>query len=154
MKTTKFVHKEDKKETWYLIDAEGLPVGRVATMAAYILRGKHRPDFTPNIDMGDHIVVINAEKIIFSGNKLDQKKYYHHSGYMGGMKETSAREMLNKNPDRIIQNAVKGMLPKNRLGRKIIKKLRIYAGEGHPHEAQRPTKVEIHKGKTIKAVGI
>lgn len=152
MKETKFIRKEDATNNWYLLDAEGVPVGRLATMAAMLLRGKHRPDYTPHIDMGDHVVVINAEKVVFTGNKWQSQKYYRHSGYMGSLKEETASELLEKYPERIIQAAVKGMLPKNRLGRKLVKKLRVYTGAEHNHEAQNPAAIEISEKKFIQAV--
>ena len=152
MKTTEFEKKETVVPTWYLIDAEGLPVGRVATMVAHILRGKHRADYTPHIDMGDHIVIVNAEKITFTGRKMFQKKYYHHTGYPGGLKEITAEHQLEKHPDRVLMLAVKGMLPKNRLGRKLMKKIRIYAGTSHDHSAQQPIKIDVTEDKRIVAV--
>lgn len=142
MKT--FVAKEQEIEKkWYLVDAEGRILGRLATQIAVRLRGKHKPIFTPHADTGDFIVVINADKIALKGAKLDQKVYYRHSGYMGGLKKTSARELLEKKPEALLRIAVKGMLPKNSLGRRQLKKLKIYAGPDHPHEAQEPEKLEI-----------
>ncbi len=152
MKTTQFVRKEDVLETWYLLDATGVAVGRLSSLAANILRGKHRPDYTPNTDLGDHVVIINAEKIHFSGKKLDDKKYYRHTGYPGGLKETNARRLLENHPDRVLKYAVKGMLPKSKLGRKLLKKLKVYAGVDHPHEAQKPIAIEYNEEKIIKAV--
>ncbi|HPQ40821.1 MAG TPA: 50S ribosomal protein L13 [bacterium] len=151
MKTTKFIRKEDATNNWYLLDAENIPVGRLATMAAFLLRGKHRPDYTPHIDMGDHVVIINAEKVTFTGNKWQSQKYYRHSGYMGGLREETAEELRGKYPERIIEAAVKGMLPKNRLGRKLIKKLRVYAGSEHKHDAQIPAAIEVSEKKYIQA---
>ena len=151
MKETKFIRKEDATNNWYLLDAEGIPVGRLATMAALLLRGKHRPDYTPHIDMGDHVVVINADKVVFTGNKWQSQKYYRHSGYLGSLKEETASELLEKYPERIIEAAVKGMLPKNRLGRKLVKKLRVYAGPEHKHEAQNPAAIEVSEKKFIQA---
>jgi large subunit ribosomal protein L13 len=142
MKT--FVAKEQEIEKkWYLVDAEDRILGRLATQIAVRLRGKHKPIFTPHADTGDFIVVINADKIALKGAKLDQKVYYRHSGYMGGLKKTSARELLEKKPGELLRIAVKGMLPKNSLGRRQLKKLKIYAGPDHPHEAQEPEKLEI-----------
>ncbi|KPK31371.1 MAG: 50S ribosomal protein L13 [Nitrospira bacterium SG8_3] len=142
MKT--FVAKEQEIEKkWYLVDAENRVLGRLATQIAARLRGKHKPIFTPHADTGDFIVVINADKIALKGAKLDQKLYYRHSGYMGGLKKTSARELLEKKPEELLRIAVKGMLPKNSLGRRQLKKLKIYAGPDHPHEAQEPEKLEI-----------
>ena len=151
MKETKFIRKEDATNNWYLLDAEGIPVGRLATMAALLLRGKHRPDYTPHIDMGDHVVVINADKVVFTGNKWQSQKYYRHSGYLGSLREETASELLEKYPERIIEAAVKGMLPKNRLGRKLVKKLRVYAGSEHKHEAQNPAAIEVSEKKFIQA---
>ncbi len=123
---------------WYIIDASGKPLGRVATEAAKLLRGKHKPTFTPNIDTGDHVIVLNCKETVLTGRKLDQKIYRHHSGYIGGMKETTAREMMNKKPEEVMYLAIKGMLPKNSLGRQSIKKLRVYAGSEHENMAQKP----------------
>jgi large subunit ribosomal protein L13 len=128
---------------WILVDAEGKVLGRLASYIAVRLRGKHLPTFTPHVDNGDFVVVINAEKVKLTGKKWDQKIYRRHSGYMGGLKETSARKMLQEHPERLLYYAVKGMLPKNRLGRKLLKKLKIYTGPKHPHEAQQPQKVEF-----------
>ena len=123
---------------WYIIDASGKTLGRVATEAAKLLRGKHKPTFTPNIDTGDHVIVLNCKEAVLTGKKLDQKIYRHHSGYIGGMKETTAREMMNKKPEEVMYLAIKGMLPKNSLGRQSIKKLRVYAGSEHENMAQKP----------------
>lgn len=128
---------------WYVIDLEGQTVGRAATRIATLLRGKHKPTFTPHVDTGDFVVVVNADKVVFRGNKIDQKKYYRHSGYPGGLTERTAREMLARFPDRVIMSAVRGMLPKNALGRQIIKKLKVYAGPEHPHQAQQPVVFEL-----------
>ena len=123
---------------WYVVDAAGKPLGRVASQVASILRGKNKPTFTPHIDTGDYVIVVNAEKIKVTGKKLDQKIYYHHSDYVGGMKETTLKEMLAKHPERVIEFAVKGMLPKGPLGREMYTKLFVYAGPDHKHEAQKP----------------
>ena len=123
---------------WYVIDASGKTLGRVATEAAKLLRGKHKPTFTPNIDTGDHVIILNCKDVVLTGKKLDQKMYRHHSGYIGGMKETTAREMMNKKPEEVMYLAIKGMLPKNSLGRQSIKKLRVYAGSEHENAAQKP----------------
>ena len=136
--TTYSIKKDDIERKWYIIDAEGKPLGRVATEAAKLLRGKHKPTFTPNMDVGDHVIIINCSKVILTGHKLDQKVYRHHSGYIGGMKETIARDMLAKSPEKALMLAIKGMLPKNSLGRQTIKKLRIYAGSEHENQAQKP----------------
>lgn len=128
---------------WFVIDAEGKVVGRLATEIASRLRGKHKPIFTPHADTGDFIIVINAEKIVLTGRKMDMKKYYHYSGYIGGLKEITARKQLEKKPEEIITHAVKGMLPKNSLGRRMLSKLKVYAGSKHPHEAQQPEQLEV-----------
>ena len=141
---TSYVQKKETVERkWYVIDAEGKPLGRVANKAAHILRGKHKATYTPNIDCGDFIIIINAEKAILTGNKLDNKKYYNHSGYPGGLRERTAREMQEKYPIEMVERAVKGMLPKNRLGRQMYKKLFVYTGSEHPHLAQKPEIMEV-----------
>ena len=137
MKT--YMANPDKIERkWYVVDAEGQTLGRLAAEVAKVLRGKNKPEFTPHIDTGDNVIVINAEKIKVTGKKLDQKVYYHHSDYIGGMKETTLREMMAKKPEQVIELAVKGMLPKGPLGRTMIKKLHVYAGAEHAHQAQKP----------------
>ena len=137
MKT--YMANPDKIERkWYVVDAEGQTLGRLAAEVAKVLRGKNKPEFTPHIDTGDNVIVINAEKIKVTGKKLDQKVYYHHSDYVGGMKETTLREMMDKKPEKVIELAVKGMLPKGPLGRSMIKKLHVYAGPEHDHQAQKP----------------
>ena len=123
---------------WYVVDATGMTLGRLASEVASVLRGKNKPIFTPHIDTGDYVIVINAEKIAVTGKKLDQKVYYHHSDYVGGMKEATLREKLNKKPEEVIEHAVKGMLPKGPLGREMFKKLYVYAGPEHNHVAQKP----------------
>ena len=123
---------------WYVVDAEGMTLGRLASEVAKVLRGKNKPIFTPHIDTGDYVIVVNAEKVKVTGKKLDQKVYYHHSGYVGGLKETTLREMLNKHPERVIEFAVKGMLPKGPLGREMYTKLFVYAGPDQKHAAQKP----------------
>ena len=141
---TSYVQKKETVERkWYVIDAEGKPLGRVASKAAHILRGKHKATYTPNIDCCDFIIIINAEKAILTGNKLDNKKYYNHSGYPGGLRERTAREMQEKYPIEMVERAVKGMLPKNRLGRQMYKKLFVYTGSEHPHLAQKPEIMEV-----------
>ena len=141
---TSYVQKKETVERkWYVIDAEGKPLGRVASKAAHILRGKHKATYTPNIDCGDFIIIIKAEKAILTGNKLDNKKYYNHSGYPGGLRERTAREMQEKYPIEMVERAVKGMLPKNRLGRQMYKKLFVYTGSEHPHLAQKPEIMEV-----------
>jgi large subunit ribosomal protein L13 len=129
---------EDIKREWFVIDATGMTLGRLASQIATVLKGKHKPIYSPHLDTGDFVVVVNAHKVRVTGRKLDQKFYYRHSGYPGGLKEISLRDQLNRHPDRVIRFAVRGMLPKNRLGRQMIKKLKIYATPGHPHEAQQP----------------
>ena len=134
-----FMANPDKIERkWYVVDAEGCTLGRLASEVASVLRGKNKPVFTPHVDTGDYVIVINAEKIKVTGKKLDQKIYYSHSDYVGGMKETTLREMMNKKPEQVFELAVKGMLPKGPLGRQMIKKLHVYAGAEHGHEAQKP----------------
>ena len=134
-------HEIEKK--WYLVDAQDLILGRLATQIATRLRGKHKPIFTPHADTGDFVVVINAEKISLTGNKWDNKMYYRHTGYMGGIKQISAKKLMEKKPDQVLYMAVKRMLPKNSLGRRQLKKLKIYAGSEHPHEAQNPQLLNI-----------
>ena len=128
---------------WYVVDAEGMTLGRLASEVAKVLRGKNKPIFTPHIDTGDYVIVVNAEKIKVTGKKLDQKIYYHHSDYVGGMKETTLKEMKEKNPEYVITHAVKGMLPKGPLGRQMLKKLFVYAGPDHKHAAQKPEVLDI-----------
>ena len=135
--------KETVERKWYVIDAEGKPLGRVASKAAHMLRGKHKPTFTPHIDCGDYIIIVNAEKVLLTGNKLNDKKYYNHSMYAGGLRERTAKEMIERYPEEMIERAVKGMLPKGRLGRQMYKKLFVYEGENHPHMAQKPTVIEL-----------
>lgn len=136
--TTYSVKKKEIQRKWYIIDATNKPVGRVAAEAAKLLRGKHKPTFTPNLDTGDHVIVLNCSKAILTGKKLDQKVYRSHSGYIGGMKETSARVMMNQKPEKAMFLAIKGMLPHNSLGRQMITKLRVYANEQHENQAQKP----------------
>lgn len=136
--TTYSLKKNEIESKWYIIDAANKPLGRVATEAAKLLRGKHKPTYTPNMDNGDHVIIINCKEIALTGHKLDQKIYRHHSGYIGGMKETTAREMLAKSPEKMMMLAVKGMLPHNSLGRQMLKKVRIYAGSEHENAAQKP----------------
>jgi len=140
---TSFQNQKEITKKWYLIDAEGKTVGRLCTRIASILRGKHNPFFTSHVDCGDNVIVINAEKVYFSGKKWDNKYYHKHSGYIGGLKSISARQVLHKRPELIIRHAVKGMLPKNRLGRKMFRNLKVYAGNEHPHQAQRPEPLTI-----------
>jgi large subunit ribosomal protein L13 len=134
---------EDIQREWFVIDAKDQTLGRLATQIAVLLHGKHKPTFAPHADVGDFVIVINCEKIHVSGNKLEQKTYYRHSQYPGGLKSRTLKEQLNTFPDRVIHEAVRGMLPKNKLGRKMIKKLKIYTGENHPHQAQQPKVFEL-----------
>ncbi|MCA9772137.1 MAG: 50S ribosomal protein L13 [Myxococcales bacterium] len=140
---TAVIKPADVERKWWVVDAEGKVLGRLATQIADVLRGKHRPTFTPHADFGDFVIVINADKIALTGKKWEQKVYYRHTGYMGGIKETTARRMRETHPDRIIRSAVKGMLPGNRLGHQLINKLKIYAEASHPHEAQQPLPLEL-----------
>ena len=134
---------EDIQREWFVIDAAGLTLGRLASQISSVLRGKHKPIYAPHVDCGDFVVVINAHKIRVTGRKLDQKFYYRHSGYPSGLKAVSLRDQLDQHPDRVIRLAVRGMLPKNRLGRQMIKKLKIYATPDHPHEAQQPKPFQL-----------
>lgn len=135
--------RADIKRDWWVVDAEGKPLGRLATQVAAYLRGKHKPYFTPHLDTGDHVVVVNASKVALTGRKADQKTYFRHSGYMGGDRHIPFRTMLERFPDRVIELAVRGMLPKNKLGRAMRRKLRVYAGPSHPHRGQNPSALEI-----------
>lgn len=135
---TKSAKKEEVQRNWYIVDAQSDVVGRLGTKIATVLRGKHKPSYTPHVDTGDYVIVINAEKVRFSGAKMDQKEYQRYSGYPGGQKSRTAKEMLEKKPIEIMEHAVKGMLPKNRLGRQMFKKLFVYTGSEHPHAAQKP----------------
>ncbi|MGN1379170.1 MAG: 50S ribosomal protein L13 [Bacilli bacterium] len=135
--------KENIERNWYVIDAEGKSLGRVATKAAHILRGKHKPIYTPYVDCGDYVIIINAQKVNLTGNKLIDKKYYNHSGYPGGLRERNAKVMINEYPEEMMERAVKGMLPHNRLGRKMGKKLFVYRDENYKQVAQKPIKMEI-----------
>ena len=129
---------EKIERKWYVVDAEGCTLGRLASEVAKVLRGKNKPEYTPHVDTGDFVIVVNADKIKVTGKKLDQKMYYHHSDYVGGLKEATLREMMQKKPEKVIELAVKGMLPKGPLGRQMLKKLSVYAGPEHPHAAQKP----------------
>ncbi len=135
--------KETVTRNWYVIDAEGKPLGRVASKAAVLLRGKHKPTYTPHIDCGDYVIIVNASKVLLTGNKMEDKKYYNHSQYPGGLRIRTAKEMVERYPEEMVEKAVKGMLPKNRLGRSMYKKLFVYAGENHPHMAQKPEEMDI-----------
>ena len=143
MKNTYMQKKEDLVRNWYVVDAEGQTLGRLAAQVAHVLRGKHKPTFTPHIDCGDNVIIINAEKVNLTGNKLESKIYYNHSGYPGGLRERTAKVMKEKYPVEMMERAVKGMLPKGRLGRQMYRKLFVYAGESHPHAAQQPVELKI-----------
>jgi large subunit ribosomal protein L13 len=143
VKTTKSIREQDLQREWFVVDAQGQTLGRLASRVATILRGKHRPEYTPHVDCGDYVIIVNAEKIHTTGRKTTQKKYYRHSGYPGGIKEITLRDQLQKFPERVLEYAVKGMLPKNRLGRRMFKKLKVYAGPNHPHQAQQPKPIEL-----------
>ena len=134
---------KDINKNWYLIDAKNQVLGRLSTKIAQLIRGKEKPEFTPHLDMGDFVIVVNADKVKVSGNKEKNKIYWHHTGFPGGQKESTLRELREKFPDRIITNAVKGMLPHNRLGRKMLRNLKVYADASHPHESQKPIKIEL-----------
>jgi large subunit ribosomal protein L13 len=142
MKTYHTPVKEIERK-WYVVDAEGKVLGRLASEIATRLRGKHKPNFSSHMDVGDFIVVVNAEKVKLTGNKLEDKMYYHHSGYIGGLREQTAKEVLEKKPEELLRSAVKGMLSKNSLGREQFKKLKVYAGSDHPHEAQQPEQLDF-----------
>ena len=135
--------KETVERKWYVIDAEGQTLGRLATKAAHILRGKHKVTYTPHVDCGDYVIVINAEKAVLTGNKINDKKYYNHSGYPGGFRERTAKEMIENYPEEMVERAIKGMLPHGRLGRAMGKKLFVYRGSDHKHEAQKPIALEV-----------
>ena len=143
MKNSYMQKKETVKRDWYVIDAEGVSLGRLATRVADVLRGKHKPTYTPNIDCGDFVIVVNASKVNLTGNKLEDKVYYNHSGYTGGLRERTAKEMRENYPVEMIERAVKGMIPHTRLGRQVAKKLFVYEGAEHPHMAQKPVVMEI-----------
>lgn len=144
MKTI-FAKAQDIERKWYLIDAEGKNLGRTAAKAVELLRGKHKPEFTPNQELGDYVIIVNANKFTVSGNKMLDKMYYRHSGYPGGIRSESLEEMLTRKPEFPMEHAIKGMLPKNRLGRKLFNNVKVYAGNDHPHGAQKPEKIEIEK---------
>ncbi len=144
MKTI-FAKKTDIQRKWHLVDADGMVLGRLASRVASILKGKTKPIYTPNVDTGDFVVIVNAAKVRLTGNKLKQKLYYHHTGYPGGIKKKTAKDIMNKNPEKIIESAVHGMLPKNRLGRVQFKKLKVYRGPEHPHASQNPQELKLVK---------
>lgn len=141
--STYMAKPNEVERKWYVVDAAGQTLGRLATRIAEVLRGKHKPTFTPHVDTGDYVIVVNAEKVKLTGNKWEQKKYYRHSGYPGGLKETPYNKLVEKKPELIIEKAVRGMIPHNKLGRKIMKKLKVYAGPEHPHQAQQPEVMEL-----------
>jgi large subunit ribosomal protein L13 len=143
MKTV-FAKNTDVVKKWHVIDADGMVVGRLASQVAKILRGKNKPIFTPHVDTGDFVIIINASKVRFTGNKLEQKAYYHHSGYPGGIKKKIAKDIMKNTPERIIFSAIRGMLPKNRLGRQQLSKLKVYSGSEHPHNAQNPEALNLN----------
>ncbi len=140
---TESLRKEDVDRKWLVVDAQDVILGRLATQVAFLLRGKHKPDFTPHVDNGDHVVIVNAANVKVTGRKQDQKTYFRYTGWPGGARFRSYREMLENRPEEIVRHAVKGMLPKNRLGRKMFKKLKVYGGSEHPHQAQSPTPFEL-----------
>lgn len=141
--STQAAKNSDITRSWYIIDAEEMVLGRVSTQIATVLRGKHKPIYTPHVDTGDFVIVLNADKIKLTGNKLSAKMYYRHSGYPGGIKSINAEQLLEKRPEDLIKKAVKGMLPKNKLGRQMFKKLKVYAGTDHPHSAQQPQPLKL-----------
>lgn len=145
MKTTFMQKKEEVAREWYVIDAKDVALGRVASKAASMLRGKHKATYTPHIDCGDNIIIINAKDVLLTGNKLNNKKYYDHSRYVGGLRERTAKEMKEKYPEEMLERAIKGMLPKGRLGRQMYRKLFVYAGNEHPHQAQKPVMLKESK---------
>lgn len=143
MKTTVMAKSETVDRKWYVIDATNIPLGRVASQVAAILRGKNKTIYTPHVDTGDYVIVINSDKMVLTGNKLNDKKYFHHSGYPGGIKEESYKDLMEKKSDFTLEKAVKGMLPKNSLGKKMFTKLKVYKGSEHPHQAQQPIELKI-----------
>ena len=142
---TFMANAQNVERNWYIVDADGMTLGRLASQVAAILRGKNKPTFTPHVDCGDHVIIINAAKVVLTGKKLDQKVYYHHSGYAGGLKETKYSKLMAEKPEFAVKHAVVGMLPKGPLGRQMARKLRVYAGAEHEHEAQKPTVLELVK---------
>lgn len=145
MKTTEYFTRDEANQVWYVVDADGKVLGRLATKVAEVLRGKHKTKFTPNADIGDFVIVVNAEKVKLTGKKLTEKNYYHHSGYMGGLKTTTPEKVLQKHPERLVEWAVRGMLPKTRLGDRLFTKLKVYAGPDHPHKAQQPKALAVNE---------
>ena len=143
MKTTVMAKSETVDRKWYVVDATNIPLGRVASQVAAVLRGKNKPIYTPHVDTGDFVIVINTDKMILTGNKMTDKKYFHHSGYPGGIKEATYKDLMEKKSDFVLEKAVKGMLPKNSLGKKMFQKLKCYKGSEHPHQAQQPVELKI-----------
>jgi len=141
---TYIANPEEVEQKWLLVDANGQVLGRLASQVATILRGKHKPIFSPHMDVGDHVVIINADKIRVTGKKASTKRYYRHTGYPGGLRSDSFEQLMQKAPEQILKKAIWGMMPHNKLGKKMVKKLRVYAGEAHPHEAQKPEKIELN----------
>ena len=137
--------EEDVKRQWFVVDASGMALGRLASQVAAVLRGKNKPEFTPNVDCGDHVIIINSDKVILTGKKLEQKMYTYHTGYIGGLKQTPYKDMMAKKSDVVVYEAIKGMLPKNSLGRQMLTKLRVYKGAEHNHQAQQPKVLELSK---------
>jgi large subunit ribosomal protein L13 len=142
--------KNDIERQWFVVDANGVVLGRLASEVANIIRGKYKPHFTPHLDTGDFVIIVNAEKVVLTGKKLTDKIYYKHSGYIGNLKEISAGKMLEKSPEKVILHAIRGMLPKNRLGRKLLTKVKVYRGNSHPHDAQMPERWEVGAGPVIE----
>lgn len=147
MKTTVMAKSETVDRKWYIVDATDIPLGRVASQVAAVLRGKNKPIYTPHVDTGDYVIVINSDKMVLTGNKLNDKKYFHHSGYPGGLKEVTYKDLMEKRSDFALERAVKGMLPKNSLGKKMFGKLKVYKGSEHPHQAQQPVELKIRGGR-------
>jgi large subunit ribosomal protein L13 len=145
MKKTEYFTREEADQAWYVVDARDKVLGRVATKVAEVLRGKHKPIFTPNADIGDFVIVVNAEKVKLTGKKMTDKTYYRHTGYMGGLKSTTPEKILQKHPERLVEWAVRGMLPKSRLGARLFTKLKVYAGPDHPHKAQQPKALAVNE---------
>ena len=143
MKTTVMAKSETVDRKWYVVDATDIPLGRVASQVAAVLRGKNKPIYTPHVDTGDFVIVINTDKMVLTGNKLEDKKYFHHSGYPGGIKEATYKDLMQNKSDFVLEKAIKGMLPKNSLGKKMFKKLKCYKGAEHPHQAQQPVELKI-----------
>ena len=143
MKTTVMAKSETVDRKWYVVDATDIPLGRVASQVAAVLRGKNKPIYTPHVDTGDYVIVINSDKMVLTGNKLNDKKYFHHSGYPGGLKEVTYKDLMEKRSDFALERAIKGMLPKNSLGKKMFGKLKVYKGSEHPHQAQQPVELKI-----------